>query len=175
MPNVLNKRMVSEIEGFLKEANDFVVIDFTGMKPLATEEVRRRLRGQRIRMKVIKGSLARIAAKNCGVAQGDALFGGASALVYGGESIADVARIVRDLTKEKKLPKVKGGVVEKRAVGPAQVTELANLPTRTELLSQVLGTIIAPLTGLLGDVNTLLTGVPSLTKALEDKLGKPAA
>lgn len=172
MPNLLNRRMVSEIEGFLKDASDFVVVDFTGMQPHTAEEVRRRLRGNRIRMRVIKSSLARIAAKNAGVEGSEKLFSGVSALVYGGESIADVARAVRDLAKEKKLPAVKGGVVERRAVGPAQVTDLANLPTRQELLGQVLGTIIAPLTGVLGDVNALLTATPGLTKAWEDKLGK---
>jgi large subunit ribosomal protein L10 len=171
MPNILNKRVVTEIEGFLKEAQDFVVVDFTGMSPQITEAVRRRFRGERIRMKVVKASLARIAAKNVGLPNADKVFAGTSALVYGGESIADVARAVRDLGKEKKLTWVKGVVVENQALPAAQVTALADLPTRHELLGQLLGTIIAPLTGVLGDVDALLTAVPGLTKAWEDKQG----
>jgi large subunit ribosomal protein L10 len=169
MPNVLNQRMVTEIEGFLGEASDFVVVDFTGMPTDVAEAVRRDLRSKKLRMRVVKSSLARLAAKKAGVDGGDSLFAGTSAMVYGGESIADVARTVRDLTKGKKIAAVRGGVVERRAIGPAQVEVLANLPTRHELLGQLLGTIIAPATGLLGDLNALLTAVPGLTKALEDK------
>lgn len=169
MPNLLNKRMVGEIEGFLKEAQDFIVVDFTGMSPQTTEEVRRKFRGERIRMRVIKSSLARIAAKNVGFGDTDAIFGGTSALVYGGESIADVARVVRDLSKAKKLPGVKGVVVERKALDAAQVNILASLPTRQELLGQLLGTIIAPLTGVLGGVQALLTATPGLTAAWEKK------
>jgi len=169
MPNLLNKRMVGEIEGFLKEAQDFIVVDFTGMSPQTTEEVRRKFRGERIRMRVIKSSLARIAAKNAGFGDTDAIFGGTSALVYGGESIADVARVVRDLSKAKKLTGVKGVVVERKALDAAQVNILASLPTRHELLGQLLGTIIAPLTGVLGGVQALLTATPGLTAAWEKK------
>lgn len=169
MPNLLNKRMVGEIEGFLREAQDFIVVDFTGMSPQTTEEVRRKLRGNRIRMRVVKASLARIAAKNVGYDRTEVIFEGTSALVYGGESIADVARAVRDLAKEKKLPGVKGVVVENKALDASQVNALASLPTRHELLGQVLGTIIAPLTGFLGGVEALLTATPGLTAAWEKK------
>lgn len=171
MPNLLNKRMVGEIEGFLKEAQDFIVVDFTGMSPQTTEEVRKRFRGNRIRMRVVKASLARIAAKNVGYGQSEKIFDGTSAVVYGGESIADVARAVRDLAKEKKLHAVKGVVVENKALDASQVLALAALPTRHELLGQLLGTIIAPLTGVLGGVDALLTATPGLTAAWEKKAG----
>lgn len=170
MPNILNKRMMTEIEGFLAESENCVVVDFTGMSVSDAEDMRNQLRAEEMRMHVLKVSLARLAARNLGFEGGDDVFQGSSAIVWGGESIAAVARKVKDYSRGKKSPKVRGGFLEKKAVGADQVEILANLPTRPELLAQVIGTIIAPMSGLAGAMNALLSAVPSLTGALEDKI-----
>lgn len=169
MPNVLNERMLTEIQGFLAESQDCVVLDFQGLTVDATESLRRKLRENQMRIRVLKSSLARLAARGAGFQGTDDLFAGPSAIVYGGDSVATVARVISELTKGKDVPKVRGGLLEKKAIGPEQVSQLAKLPTRKELLGQVLATIIAPLSGVAGAMNQLLGAVPSLTQALHDK------
>lgn len=176
MANALNKRMVGEIESCFQQSSDCVVVDFTGMSVALTESVRSRLRKGSIRMRVVKGSLARIAAKNLGYTGGDQLFDGSAAIISGAESVADVARALRDirktLKKDEKGPEIRGGFLDKKAVTPAAVDQLAKLPTRPELLSQLLGTIIAPMTQTLGAITSLLTATPGLAGALETKMSK---
>ena len=169
MPNVLNEKMLVEIEGFLKESEDCVVVDFTGMPVSDAEQMRNRLRDSAMKMRVLKTSLARIAARNLGFENVEQVFSGSSAVVYGGESVAAVARTIKEITKGKQAPKVRGGLLERQAIGPAEVDVLASLPTRKELLGQVLGTIIAPLSGFAGAAQALLSAVPSLVQALEKK------
>ena len=171
MPNIVNTRMLAEIEGFLKEGEDCVVVDFQGMPVDVAEHVRTTFRASDIKMRIVKTSLARIAAKNLGYEGGETLLEGTSAMVWGGESIAQVAKAVRDVAKETKHPVIRGGFLDKKAVDAGAMEQLANLPSREELLSQVLGTIIAPVTQSLGAIESLLTAVPGLTKALEEKLG----
>ncbi|MFH0946414.1 MAG: 50S ribosomal protein L10 [Planctomycetota bacterium] len=170
MPNALNQKMLTEIEGFLKASEDCVVVDFTGMAVADAERMRTQLRGSDMQMRVLKTSLARIAARNLSFKGADELFTGSSAIVYGGESVAEVARSVKEYAKGKKAPKVRGGLLEKRAIGPNEVELLASLPPRKELLGQVLATLIAPMTGLLGAATSLLSAVPSLTRALVEKM-----
>lgn len=171
MPNIVNTRMLTEIEAYLDEAEDCVVVDFTGMPVAMAEQVRTALRQSDMKMRVVKTSLARIAARNKGYEGADDVFTGSAAMIYGGDSVATVARTVRDLTRGKKQAVIRGGLLEKKAVGAAEVDQLASLPTRDELLAQVLGTIIAPMTQSLGAINSLLSAVPGLSKALEEKLG----
>lgn len=170
MPNVLNHKMLTEIETFLKDSEDCVVVDFTGMSVSNAEEMRNQLRERDMKMRVLKTSLARLAARNLSFEGTDELFAGSSAIVYGGESVAEVARSVKEYAKGKKAPRVRGGLLEKRAIGPIEVEMLASLPPRQQLLGQVLATLIAPMTGLLGAATSLLSAVPSLTKALEEKM-----
>lgn len=169
MPNILNQRMIREIEGFLGEASDSVVIDFEGMSVADAEQLRRQLREAHIRMRVLKTSLARRAAKELGFDGAEEILVGPTAICWGGESVADVARVVRDFAKARPSPKVKGGFLEKKKIGPEQVEALASLPSRKELLAQVLGTIVAPMTQTLGAIEALLSSPARLAKALEDK------
>lgn len=171
MPNIVNTRMLEEIEGFFKDAEDCVVVDFTGMPVAVAERIRTTFRASDIKMRVIKTSLARIAAKNLGYENADNVLDGATAVVYGGESIAQVAKAVKDVVKATKHPVIRGGLLEKKVLDARAVDQLASLPSREELLAQVLGTIIAPVTQSLGAIQSLLASVPGLTQALEEKLG----
>lgn len=171
MPNVLNERMLSEIESFLNEAGECVVVDFTRMTVDDAEDIRVRLRKEKIEMRVVKTSLARLAARRLGYEGADEVFNGPSAMIYGGESVAQVARVVRDIHKEKKTPVVRGGLLDKKALDPDGVQQLANLPSREELLAQVIGTIIAPVSGTIGAIEALMAAIPGLTQAWEEKLG----
>ena len=77
------------------------------------------------------------------------------------------ARLMRRLIA---IPAVRGALLDKKVVGAQAVEALAKLPTRKELLGQVLGTIIAPLSNAAGLFESLLTAVPGLTQALHDKM-----
>lgn len=169
MPNLLNQRMLSEIESFLTASRDCVVIDITGTAPAKAEAMRSTFRKNSMRMKVVKTSLARLAAKKLGYDAVDGVLAGPTAIIFGGESVADVARIVREMTKGKNPVKVRGGLLDRKPIKAEQVTQLANLPTRPELLAQLLATLIAPMSGVASAVNSMMTAIPQLTKALEDK------
>jgi len=172
MPNILNQRMLKEIQGFLDDAHDCVVVDYTGQTVAQAEDMRTKLRQADIHVKVLKTSLARIAARELGFEGGDDVFAGTAAVVYGGDSVATVARLVRDVTKEQKHGlRVRGGFLEKKSIGLDQVDLLASLPSREELLAQVAGTIASPMTAALGVINGLLTAIPGLTQALHDEGG----
>ena len=173
MPNVLNQRMLKEIKGQLEKASDCVVIDFTAVSVADVSEMRARMRKSDMRMKVMKTSLARIAAKELGFEGADDLFKGTTAILYGGESIGSVAKAFEDFAKEKKekAPKVRGAFLEKRKLEGAAVAALAKMPSRQQLLSELLGAITAPLSNIAGLMNTLMTDIRQRTQALHDKGG----
>jgi large subunit ribosomal protein L10 len=59
---------------------------------------------------------------------------------------------------------IKGGVVEGRVVGPAEIADLAELPSREVLLARLAGTLQAPMQGL---VRVLAAPFQGLVRALE--------
>ena len=62
---------------------------------------------------------------------------------------------------------VKGGLLEGADLPAADVTRLAKLPSREQLLGQLAGGIAAPLTGLAGSLNALIAGLARSLGALQ--------
>src|SRR5690606_13950737 len=91
-------------------------------------------------------------------------FRGPTGLVIGSEDPVTAAKVLDDFAREHdNRPAVKVGVVEKRAVTPAEVARLASLPTRDQLLAELAGALQAPVAqlaflmqGLLGEFVGLL-------------------
>ncbi|HKB26013.1 MAG TPA: 50S ribosomal protein L10, partial [Methylomirabilota bacterium] len=79
------------------------------------------------------------------------------------------AKVLADFAREFAKPAIKAGLVDGKAVTPEQVKRLASLPSRTELLAQVGGTLQAPLAGFVGALNGLLMNVVGAFEALRTK------
>jgi large subunit ribosomal protein L10 len=176
MPSRINTAMVAEYQKRLGASPDFVAVDTQGLTVAQFTELRKLAREKGIHVLVVKTSLAAIALKDA--VQPEALKGviaGQTAVVYGGEGLPAVARLVSDYGKKSGRLAVRGGLFEKKVLTPADVTKFRDIPDRRTLLSQVLSAICAPLSGVLGLTQTLLSAPAGLAEALAKKQEKVAA
>jgi large subunit ribosomal protein L10 len=79
------------------------------------------------------------------------------------------ARAIVSFAKAHTRPVIKAGIIGERLYSMEEVLQLAALPGREEMLGQVLGTIVAPLSSFLAAVNALVASPAQLTDALEKK------
>ena len=176
MPSRINTAMVAEYQKKLGASPDFVAVDTQGLSVLQFTELRKLAREKGISLLVVKTSLACIALKDA--VQPEALKGaiaGQTALVYGGEGLPAIARLVGDYAKKSGKLAVRGGVYEKQVLTPQQVGKFRDIPDRRTLLAQVLSAVTAPLTGVLSLTQSLLSSPAALADALAKKQEKPAA
>jgi large subunit ribosomal protein L10 len=118
-----------------------VVTEYKGMTVAEVVELRDALRGSAIEYKVIKNTLARLAAEETPAAAAQEAFTGPVAVALGYGDAAKVARDVFDFAKKNQKLKVTGGVVEGIFYGPAELKAIAELPPREVLLSMLAGTM----------------------------------
>ena len=176
MANRINTAMIAEYQKRLGPSPDFVSVDTNGLSVAQFTELRKLAREKGISVFVVKTTLAAIALKEA--VQSDGLKGvlaGQTALVYGGEGLPAIARLVGDYGKKTGKLAVRGGVYEKQVLTAAQVGRFRDIPDRKTLLSQVLATVTAPLSGVLTLTQTLLSSPASLADALARKQETPAA
>jgi large subunit ribosomal protein L10 len=177
MANRIKNAVIAEYQRRMGASPDFVAVDFNGLSVLQVTELRKLAKEKGISVLVVKSSLALVALKDA--VQPDALravIAGPTALVYGGEGLPAVARLVHDFGKKSGKLAVRGGVYEKQVLTPAQVAKFRDIPDRRTLLSQVLATVIAPLTSVLSLTQNLLSSPAALTQALiakQEKEGSP--
>jgi large subunit ribosomal protein L10 len=171
MANRISTAIVLEYQKRLGPSPDFVAVDTTGLTVLQFTDLRRLARAKGVTILVVKTSLACIALKDA--VQPDALKGvvaGPTALIYGGaDGLPVAARLVADYAKKSGKLAVRGGLFEKKVLTPAEVDKFREIPDRRTLLAQILATVTAPLTGVLGLTQTLLSSPAALADALARK------
>ncbi len=138
-------KAVEQITDRLNRSKGTVVTDYRGLNVAELTELRRQLRDAGVEYQVLKNTLSRRAADAANVQGLHEFLTGPSAIAFSYEDPVIPAKILNDFAKKHKALELKGGLVEGRVVGPAQVAELATLPSREGLLSMLLSVLQAPM------------------------------
>ncbi len=179
MPNekVLSEKqaIVAELAEKLKNSSGGVFVDYTGTSVAQDTEMRRAMRAAGVDYTVVKNTLTRLAADKAGMAALDPILNGPTALAVSKSDPVAAAKLISEFAskKDSKL-KVKAGFVEGKVITPEEVKALAELPSREALVAQVLGTMIAPVTGLVTVLNANIRGLAVALKAIADKKSEAA-
>ena len=152
MPNAKvlesKKAVVEALSGKIKEATSVVFVDYKGINVAQDTELRKQFRDAEVDYTVVKNTLTRFAAKNCGYDFDEILNGTTAMASSTGDPIAP-ARIVAEFAKKNKLSlAIKGGIVEGSVLSAEQLTGFSELPSKNALVASVLGTFLAPISSL---------------------------
>lgn len=150
----------------LRGSPNLYVTDFTGLNVLRMTEFRRRLRASGVSYVVVKNTLAQRALAANAITGLDDHLAGPTGLVLAGKDPIGAAKVLADFAKEFEKPAIKIGLVDGRPITADQVKRLAGLPSRDVLLSQLAGTMQAPVAQLVGVMNSMLYQMVGALEAL---------
>ena len=156
--------MIAAIKADLVNAKGVVLVDFRGIKVAQDTKLRRKVREAGVHYTVIKNNMASIAAKEAGIEGLDEYLKGPLAMVTSVNDPVAPAKLISDFSKENKILEIKGGLVEGKVINADGVKALASLPPRTVLIARVLGSMQAPIVGL---VNVLQGNIRNLVYTLD--------
>ena len=145
------ERVVSDLTERLKNTDTLLVADYRGLTMPQIDDLRTKLLEHGARFAVVKNTLTRRAAEAAGSDTLLALLEGPTAIAFlesDGDPVA-VAKALVDAARETRVLALRGGMLEGRPVEAEEIESLAKLPPADVLRGQVLGTITAPLTGIL--------------------------
>jgi len=150
------EQVVAELRGKLERATAAILTDFKGLTVAEISNLRDSLAAEKSEYQVVKNTLMRLSAKGTDLEVLDPVLKGtcAIAIAYGDPAIP--AKIIKKFGKTNEKLKVKAGSLGSRLLNPDQISALAELPPKEELLAKMLGTLNAVPTGLV----TVLSGVP---------------
>jgi large subunit ribosomal protein L10 len=148
------EQLVIELKEKIEGATALYYTDFTGLNVKRMTDLRRRLRKANVEYVVIKNTLALRAVNESGLV-GERLRG-PTGLVVAKDAVA-AAKVITDFAKEnEQRPAVKGGLFEGKAIDKAQITKLASMPSREQMLSQLAAGLQSPMAAFLGALNGVL-------------------
>ena len=158
--------MVADLKDIFVNAKGVVFTAYTGITVAQDTKLRRKFREAGVEYRVIKNTMAMIAAKETEKEGLLLTFEGATAMAFSKEDAVAPAKVLADFAKEEKLEalQVKAGLVEGAVIDAAGVKALADLPPREVLVAQVPAGMQSPIVGF---VNVLQGTIRNLVYALE--------
>jgi large subunit ribosomal protein L10 len=168
------KAAVAEITARIAQAQSVVVAEYRGLEVEGMTELRRKARASGVYLRVLKNTLARRAVKDTPFEKlADQMVG---PLIYGisSDPVAS-AKLLNDFAKTNEKVVVKAGAMPGSLLSAAEVKSLATMPSREELLAQVLGTMQAPVAKFVRTLNEVPARFARTLAAVRDAREKQAA
>jgi large subunit ribosomal protein L10 len=158
-PNRLNTLLCSQLKAEFEPVGHGIFVDYSGLTVIESEEIRGNLVKQALKMQVIRNRIAkRVLMEAAGVDLNEILRG-PIAVIYGNEDPVEAARIVLDVAKLSTKLEVRGGFVEGKSLDDKEVDALSKLPTKDQLLAQILGAIQSPAQTFVSGINEILSNL----------------
>lgn len=148
---VKKEEVVTEGAEDLKESNIVLFTDFKGVKVNELEELRQKLKGVDAKYKVIKKRLLGVILKQEGFDMDPVALEGQVGAVFGKSDISEVAGPLYQFSKDHDTFEILGAIdiVKKEEIPRETVVAIGQLPPRDTLIASVVGSIAAPIRGLL--------------------------
>ncbi|MEW6026251.1 MAG: 50S ribosomal protein L10 [Planctomycetota bacterium] len=163
MSKKLKTRVVKELSGRYDSIDHCFLVDYRGMKASELNKFRSFLKESKIKVNVVKNTLLKKVATQKGIQfdRFSPFMDAPVALVYSNDvdSIGTAKRLV-SWTAKNKLPAIKGGYAEGKAISVGEVKKLAQLPSREVLLSALAGAFKSPTTRLARGLSELIAKFP---------------
>lgn len=144
-------------EDTLKELNDkfakaksVAFGQYSGMSVAQLSGMRRKMRDAGVEFKVAKKTLFKLAGKKQGFELPDEILMGTVGAAFSYEDSVAGPRIIKKTSKEVEVLKLMGGVMEGQVLSIAQMKEIADLPSKEELLAKFVGLLRSPLQNFYG-------------------------
>ena len=171
MPTQAKVESVEALKERLGTANTAVLTEYRGLSVQQLSDLRRQLKGAAAEYKVVKNRLARLAVKGSALDLLGAHLKGPTGLVFTRQDPVAVAKALQVFVKTNPQLQIKLALVEGRVVQPAELKALADLPSKEQLRSQIVGAVQGPMAQL---VSLLQAPLRELVYVLEAR-GKGAA
>jgi len=161
--------IVEDLSTKLNKSPFLLITEYSGMNVLQFFELRSRLARAGAQCRVVKNTFLRRAAAEVGYPDLADSLNGQTAIVTGEGDVCAAAKILKGFSAEFQRPSVKIGVLDKLIISKEQIRELADLPPKDILQSQLLGVLKSPLQKLVILLNEPGTSLARLLNARVEK------
>ncbi len=134
---------VKELAAKMNGASLVLLVDYRGINVADVTELRKTVREIGAEYSVIKNNITRRALKECGIDSLDEALEGPTAVIIAKEEYLPALKAIYKFAKANDYYKIKAGVLEGKVSSVEELTTLAQLPSREELIAKLAGCLLA--------------------------------
>jgi large subunit ribosomal protein L10 len=170
MPTQRKIESVADLTEKLSRTQVTLVADYRGLTVAEITDLRKRLREADAELVVAKNTLTLMAAKATGHEAIEPLLSGPTALAFAYSDGPKVAKAINDFNRGPKKLVIRGGLLGNSLLSGDALDQVAKMPSRQQILAEVLGGISAPVTGVVGVLNGAISNIVYVLQAKIDQL-----
>ena len=171
MPTPRKVAMLAATKRRMERASIAISADYRGLTVAQLTELRRALRPANVEVNIVKNTLAAMAAREAGRPELAELLSGPTALAIGfGDPIAPVKLLTEHLRARRMQLVIHGGWLEGKVLSRAEVESLATLPSKEQLIADVVGKLQSPLYNFAGLLQASIRNFAGLVDARAKQL-----
>ena len=163
------KQIVSQLHEKFTNAAIVILTDYKGLDVTSMNQLRRKLREAQIEYQVVKNSLMARASEKTDVALIKDNFKGPSAIAIGYDDPVAPAKVLTEFSKENNKLEIKVGVMNDNVLNLDSIKALSTLPSREQLLAQVLSAINGVPTALVRALNDVPCRLLNVLNAVKEQ------
>lgn len=168
IPKDKKQQIIQDLIDKFSKQKAVIFTDYTGLTVVQLSELRKKLRTEGMDYQVAKKTLIDLALEKAGLKKVKTKdLQGQIGLVFGYRDEIKPAKILYQFSQANKAMKILSGLIKGEYLESQAIKALAELPAREELIAQLVGTISAPLAGLLNSLEYNLRGLVYILKNLK--------
>ncbi|MBC8159921.1 MAG: 50S ribosomal protein L10 [Roseiflexaceae bacterium] len=171
MPTQRKIDQVAELTDKLARSQVTLIADYRGMTVSEITGLRNKLRQSNAELIVAKNTLVEIAARATGHTGLESLLAGPTAVAFAYDDATAVAKAIQDFNKGPRQLNVRGGLLGTSLLQGDVLDQVSKMPTRQQVLAQIVGGVAAPVSGVVGVINAAVSNVLYVLQARIDQQG----
>ena len=171
MPSNKNLKEVKSLTKKLDKANAIYFTDYLGLDVVSITKLRKEFVSNDVEFTIAKNTLIKLAAKDVGIDGLDEFLSGPTAIALSYNDPTDPAKVIKSFLKDFDKPSVKGMILDGQVFQAEEFDMIANLPTKDQLLSQLVGLLNSPMSKLSSTLGSPISGLLGTLEQLNSKKG----
>ena len=168
MDRAQKEKVVEELGQIFASSGVVVVAHYAGMTVAQMQDLRAKMREVGGSVRVAKNTLAKIALEGKPSAKMADILSGMTMLAYSEDPVA-AAKVSEAYAKTNDKFVILGGAMGGEVLDPAGVKTVASMPSREELIAQIVGCIGAPASNIAGAIGAPASNIAGILKTIEEK------
>lgn len=164
------EKIVAEVADKVSRAQGMYFTEFNGITVAEATELRKEFRKVNVEYQVIKNTLIKRALKQVADFEKlDEKLTGPTAIAFGYDDPVSPAKVIKKFKQGVDKLTVKACVIGTDVYDSSKFEELASLPSREESIASIMGSLTAPVSGIVGVLNEVIRQIVGLVEAIENK------
>ena len=162
--------VVSEVKETIEKSTAVFLTDYSGVNVEDINDIRNQFRKEGVKYKVFKNTLFKRALQESGKYEklADHLIG-MTGFAFAGDNPVAPAKIIKKYFGKNNKLSLKACYIENEFFDGSKLNELANLPSKNELIASIMGSLEAPASGIVGVINAVFRDLASVIDEISKK------